>query len=545
MNYLKTAITIAITTGLTSHSMLACALVSEQVYNFNVPSNYTLSASNLLDIEQSLGRLTLNYTANDIPGDTLPSKYPISADFNNDGNADIFSSLYAPRIYLGNGSGAFAEDSISQRAYNAVSADFNNDGNMDMYTVSIGGSQQNYLHMGNGNGTFVTSIISGDIGGASTSATAADFNNDNNIDLYITNLATNAGIVENRFFLGDGTGSFVDSNFFGNTWHSSDSAAADFNNDGNMDLYVVNFDLGGNKVYLGDGGGYFPASYDHGNPVQSFAVTAADFNNDGNMDVYIANVGFDELHLGDGSGNFTSASILLYTSGIFNNTVTRDVISKDFNNDGNMDLYLAMDNGVNNNNGQNRLYFGNGQGGFTVHDIAGDLGQSSGATSDDFNNDGLLDIYVSNDALVSNTSSPALYEQNKLYLGHYSDLAPSIESNVPFNFTTPLTGFTEVTGPNHEGETVYQFSLDGGNTWKFYNGTAWVNTSQANGNEANSAQQLTSVILGSLATSGSLKWRAYLLSNGAQRVEIDKIVVSRQRKYITPIKIPYNPPLDL
>lgn len=535
MNYLKTAISLAITTGIASHSIVASAIGSEQVYNFNVPSNYTLSVSNLIDIQQSLGRLTLNYNANDIPGDTYPSKYPISADFNNDGNIDIFSSLYNPRIYLGDGSGAFTEDYISQRAYNAASADFNNDGNMDMYTVSIGGLQQNHLHLGNGNGTFVTSTIPGDIGGASTSVTAADFNNDNNADLYITNLSTTAGIVENRFYLGDGNGSFVDNNFFGNTWNSTDSVAADFNNDGNMDLYVVNF--GENKVYLGDGGGYFPASYDHGNPIQSFAVTAADFNNDGNMDVYIANVSFDELYLGDGSGNFTSGHILLFLSGIYNSAFTKDVISKDFNNDGNIDLYLAMDNG------QNHLYLGNGQGSFTINDIVGDLGQSWGATSADFNNDGLLDIYVSNDAYIS--SNPPMYEQNKLYLSSYSGSGPSIESNNPFDFTSPITGFTEVTGPNHEGEIVYQLSLDGGNTWKFYNGTTWVNTNQINGNDANSASQLNSVVLGSLAPSGSLTWRAYLLSNGAQRVEIDKIVVSNKRKHIVPIKLPYNPPLDL
>jgi len=255
--------------------------------------------------------------------------------------------------------------------------------------------------------------------------------------------------------------------------------------------------------------------------------------------VYIANPGFDEYFLGDGAGNFISGHSLLFSSGVWFQAPTRDVISRDFNNDGNMDLYLAMDNGI--NNGQNRLLFGDGQGGFTINDIPGDLGQSVGATSADFNNDGLLDIYVSNDYDIN----PPLYEQNKLYLAAYSNSAPSIESNVSFTFTTPLTGFTEVTGANHEGEIVYQLSSDGGTTWQFYNGTTWLNTSLTNGNEANPAQQLTSSVLGSLAPSGDLKWRAYLLSNGTERVEIDKIVVSNKKKHKEPIRLPYDPPLDL
>ena len=512
---------------------VAASLGSEKTYSFNNAGNYIESDVDATDIEQSLAQLQLNFVENNIPGDTYPSKYAISGDFNNDNTIDIFSALWSPKLYLGDGIGAFAPSSFPERAFNAVSADFNNDGHLDIYTVAFGAMQQNYVYLNNGNGTFNASIIPGDIGGATYSASAGDFNNDGNMDLYVTNLSMGGSVGLNKFYLGDGTGAFTEQVLQSDFYNSTDSAVADFNNDGNLDLYVTGFDFNGNgntnvnsnKVYLGDGQGSFPTSFGHGYLLQSFAVAAADFNNDGNVDVYIANgPNQDELYLGDGYGNFIS-TFLPQVNGF-----SKDVISKDFNNDGNMDLYLAC-------NGQNKLFFGDGLAGFVAKDIPGNLGQSHGTTSADFNNDGLLDIYVSNDGIVPG-SNPWAYEQNKLYLSQYSDSRPYVQSIDPFNFTTPIKSFSEVLGPNNEGEVVYQLSLDNGATWKYYQAGAWLTTTQTNGSEANSAQEINSTSLYWLANSGSVIWRAYLISDSTQKVEIEKVVISNKIKHKVPPKLP-------
>ncbi|WP_276681800.1 FG-GAP-like repeat-containing protein [Thalassolituus oleivorans] len=82
-----------------------------------------------------------------------------------------------------------------------MSADFNNYGYLNIYTVAFGGMQQSYVYLNNGNGTFNASIIPGDIGGATYSANAGDFNRGGNVDLYVTNLSMGGSVGVNKFYL--------------------------------------------------------------------------------------------------------------------------------------------------------------------------------------------------------------------------------------------------------------------------------------------------------------------------------------------------------
>ena len=433
MNYLKqTAVTISSLGLILANNIVSAGI---QVYPFTNPGNYTESNQSLTDIHYGLGRLAVVHSPNDIPGDIHGSSDAVIGDFNNDGNLDIYSScrLYnCDKLYLGDGTGNFTVNNISSPAYQGhfkiSAADFDNDGNLDIYISTQSSVWPNILFLGDGLGSFTANNIPGDIS-HSYGSTVGDFDSDGNDDLYVTNSTISTSSGQNSLYLGVGGGTFSNANIPGDIGVSRNSVAADFNSDGNLDLYVDNYNATNSyrKIYFGDGTGAFPSNINHSIAYQSFGVSSGDFNNDNNADLYITRTGgANDLYLGNGAGGF-----VLNNASFTSMAQSFDVSANDFNDDGNLDLYVA-------NTGQNKMYLGDGNGSFVSNDIIGDLDISWGVHTGDVNNDGIADIYISN------------YQngvQNRLFLSGYSTLAPSIQANIPFNFNSPLTDFIEVLSP--------------------------------------------------------------------------------------------------
>ena len=186
-------------------------------------------------------------------------------------------------------------------------------------------------------------------------------------------------------------------------------AWGDYNNDGWLDLYVTD-SKGPNTLYVNNGDGTFslsplndqvslPNAYSNG-------ATFADFNNDGWRDLYVANWGEDALFLNDGGEHFVNVTT---EAGIHNDHNTKSASWGDYDNDGDLDLYLAnwscypecgrpMDGDV------DQLYRNNGDGTFTnvTQYLRSSLnGAGFIATFNDYDNDGDLDIYLVNDEFVN------------------------------------------------------------------------------------------------------------------------------------------------
>jgi hypothetical protein len=201
-------------------------------------------------------------------------------------------------------------------------------------------------------------------------------------------------------------------------------AVADFNGDGKQDMAVANKTDGTVSILLGNGNGTFtPAA-----PLTAFLggganwVVAGDFNGDGKLDLAVANVSTDgtvtggvSIFLGNGDGTFGAATSVKVGSAPFS------IVAGDFNRDGKLDLAVS-----NSGDGTVTILLGNGDGTFTPQ---APISVGSGATSDpsvivagDFNQDGILDLAVSNQgdgtvSILSNNGSGGFNVQSPISTG--------------------------------------------------------------------------------------------------------------------------------
>ncbi len=281
-------------------------------------------------------------------------------------------------------------------AQGVVFLDVNNDGFLDIFLVNNSNQSKLWIN-NNGSGFIESSAIWGvNFTSPTRGISAADFNNDGYIDVMVGNWQTSIMLFKNT-----GT-SFI--NF------STDAGVAfmsyggsvnwiDYNKDGKIDVLFANDGMPPRYNYLFRNDNlisFTNVAFTSGliDSSSTLTLSSADYNNDGFPDLFLgtqSNPGFSTtgiLYRNNGNGTFTDATI---ESGILTNYYTWGSEWGDFNNDGFMDLYLASTTGF------NQLYKNNGNGTFT--DVASsmgldDMGQSYSCGWADIDNDGDLDLYV-------------------------------------------------------------------------------------------------------------------------------------------------------
>jgi len=175
------------------------------------------------------------------------------ADLNNDGWVDLISNGKIWRniegkkfVDVSKGSG------IASVRGSCVVADFNGDGKKDIYFASKGG----FLYFGNGNFKFSKGKAFKNKAGSTRAASAVDINNDGYVDIYVVNYEIwKKGIGFRDIILRNEKGSLV------KQWEASDeklmrgrgATSCDFNNDGLMDIYVSNYRLMPNFLWINQG----------------------------------------------------------------------------------------------------------------------------------------------------------------------------------------------------------------------------------------------------------------------------------------------------
>ena len=328
---------------------------------------------------------------------------------------------------------------VESSAGGAAFLDYNQDGYIDLYitsgTWSEGVSEdpkpdklpENRLFRNRQDGTFEDVTKKAGVGGPwyTMGVTVGDFNNDGYPDLFLSNYGQNVLLKNN----GNGTYSDVTKHagVSGGNEFSVGAVWLDYDNDGLLDLYVgnyLNFDPEYKYFYAPDG---FPGpmAYDsqkdvlyHNNGDGTFkdvtesmgivdrdgramGVGAADYDMDGFVDIYVANDHtLNYLFHNDGGKKFTDRGTMTGTafSQAGEATVSMSVDFADFNNDGLLDMFVSDDTYCS-------LYKNEGNGAYTdksyVSGLATVCAQFVGWSSSfvDYDNDGDVDIFKTNGAL--------------------------------------------------------------------------------------------------------------------------------------------------
>jgi len=343
------------------------------------------------------------------------------ADLNSDGLQDIVvtASNGPSHIYL-NDNGGFIPAPAFQQAMAATDrsggiafADFDNDGDTDMFVACYG---EDRLYR-NDNGTGFTEIGSAagvNWAGRGESAAWGDFNGDGWPDLAVAGFPLPPDeqpdpthtIQHNRLYFNNRDGSFTDvTHLLGDLAPLRRLTFAvtsiDYNNDGRTDLYFANDKEEGNLLYRNDGPGcdgwcFTDVSIDSGaeRPVDGMGISWADYDHDGDLDVFISGHGEQVLlqnQTTQGSESFTEVS---NAAGINYDAVGWGSVFQDLDNDGWEDLFLATFPTF---EASDRVYRNLGNGSFadvSAQSGASDPFQSIGAAWADVNRDGGIDLLV-------------------------------------------------------------------------------------------------------------------------------------------------------
>lgn len=299
---------------------------------------------------------------------------------------------------------------------------------------------------------------------------AGDINNDGLPDLYFT-----GNLVPNKLYLNKGGLQFEDitesAGISGDDRWYSGTTMVDINHDGYLDIYLSvsgKFGNTANQLFINNGNNTFTESaesYGIADTGASIQSTFFDYDNDGLLDLFVANYPnvmvsmgnryykekMDEnkfedsghLYKNQGNGKFVDVTV---EAGVQNFGLTLGLVATDFNNDGHVDLYLSNDFNV-----PDYLYQNNGDG--TFKEISEKATRHTsmfgmGIDAADFNNDGYTD-------LLQVDMTPADYKRSKTNMASMNPESFYEAVDFGFNYQYMQNSLQLNNGPNRDGDPIF------------------------------------------------------------------------------------------
>jgi len=274
-------------------------------------------------------------------------------DYDNDGDPDLYvGNFQAPNRLLRNDIVPFTDqmrmpESDPGDAAGVTWLDVDNDGDLDLYVTMVNGLPNRLFRGGlslpGGPGfADVTQPPLDDIDD-SRDAAWADYDGDGDLDCFLTKYGTQPSrMLRNDWpnFTDVTAGPLLDAGpSFGACW-------GDYDNDGDLDLYLVKGVGLPNRLLRNDGGGVFTdvTAGPLGDGGGGYGACWGDYDNDGDLDLYVVNscataIGCttNRLLRNDGGGVFTSAA----TGPVGDMGLGRAAAFADYDLDGDLDLYVA------------------------------------------------------------------------------------------------------------------------------------------------------------------------------------------------------------
>jgi hypothetical protein len=341
------------------------------------------------------------------------------ADYDNDGDMDLVVSTfndycwpcYFPiQLYRNNGDGTFERVGSGPIA-NEVTAgfgcawgDYDNDGRIDLF-IATGFGLNNLLFHNEGNGNFTkvtNSVVTGD-GGFSASGCWLDYDKDGWLDLFVLN-QQNDFLYHNN---GNGTftkiisGAIINDGLFGRS-----CAVGDYDNDGYPDLIITTWG-GPVRLYHNERNGTFSITNAVIPNINNYhdGVSFGDYDNDGWLDLFICSINSgNNILLHNNAGVYSQ---VFYVPSLESGPESFGCTWLDFDNDGWLDLFVT------NNGNHNFLYRNNNGNGFTKLTnelISNEIVYGIGSSTSDINLDGKLEIFVANNGTSNSPSNNLLYQ---------------------------------------------------------------------------------------------------------------------------------------
>jgi hypothetical protein len=321
-------------------------------------------------------------------------------DVDSDGDRDLFVACYgADRLHLNDGRAHFTDATATSGVGDprwtiaGVFFDADLDGDLDLYSVGYldmpldshrycGPSREirTYCHvdtwpglddrlaLNDGTGVFTDGSADASLAGTrgkGLAAVAGDYDDDGDADLFVANDSSPNLMLRNEGggrFTDVGARSGADLNGEGRTEACMGVDMGDLDGDGDLDMYVVNFEQETNTLYRNDGGGFFTdvsvlsGAGAHSLRALGFGTAFLDLENDGDLDIWVANGHImdnvaeyepattyaqpDHLYLNDGRGRFSPAPGEL-SPALSEPRVGRGVARADLDRDGDDDLVVT------------------------------------------------------------------------------------------------------------------------------------------------------------------------------------------------------------
>ncbi|MEW6749603.1 MAG: CRTAC1 family protein [Candidatus Latescibacterota bacterium] len=342
-------------------------------------------------------------------------------------------------LFRGNGDGTFTDVTgaagVGDPGYGmaCLAGDYDNDGYPDIYVTNYG---PNTLYHNNGDGTFSDVTAAAAVGDSlwGVGATFVDYDLDGDLDVYVGNYLDfdpdyhlsyagdgHPGPLSypgqpDVLYRNDGDGTFTDVTAAAGVSNESRAmgvVAGDLTGDGWPDIYVAN-DAMENYLYRNNGDGTFAdiglasgtAFSANGDASSSMGGDLGDYDRDGDLDLFVPDMGFNNLYRNLGGGFFedvTAAAGIAVPSGPY---VSWHGDFLDYDNDGDLDLYITNGNAHYTTHTEEALLLANvpGPDGTRVFaDVSGLSGPyfryrcvARGGAAGDYDNDGDLDLFVLN-----------------------------------------------------------------------------------------------------------------------------------------------------
>ncbi len=324
----------------------------------------------------------------------------LSADYDNDGDVDLYVTCLQQNIlYRNDGKGDFSDVTTQagveapEWSTGAAMGDCDLDGDLDLYVANYAdfeleairplGTQwkgkdvfvgplslpavPDLLFRNNSDGTFANITASSGVGqeepGYGFGVLFADLDSDGDADLYIANDST-----PNFLYRNNGDGTFVEIGLQANAAFNEMGlpqagmgvALGDYDNDGEADLFVSNFEDDYNTLYRNGGDGTFKdISFAVGLartslPLVGFGTVFIDYDNDADLDLFVANGHvYPQVEVTGSATTYGQANHLYDNDGghftlvwpaagaARTGAVSRGVVAGDFDNDGRPDLFVT------------------------------------------------------------------------------------------------------------------------------------------------------------------------------------------------------------